>query len=210
MAGDENRGEADDARSRDADGPSDGSLLRHFRHGDQDAARLLYQRYAERLRALARARSSPDLAGRVDDDDIVQSVFGSFFRGVLHGSYDVPAGEELWKLFLVITVNKVRAKGAHHRAAKRDVRQTSGGQDMEQAPDVLASQSHACAFLKLSVEEALERLPREQERAVRLRMEEYEVAEIAASLGRSKRTVERLLQEGRARLAELLMDAETA
>src|SRR5205823_10618843 len=125
------RGPADDARSRNDDGPSDGSLLRNFRHGDQDAARLLYQRYAERLRALARAKSSPDLAGRVDDDDIVQSVFGSFFRGVIHGAYDVPAGEELWNLFLVITVNKVRAKGAHYRAAKRDVRQTSGGEGID-------------------------------------------------------------------------------
>lgn len=207
MTADANRGPADGARPRDDDGPSDGSLLRHVRHGDQDAARVLYQRYAERLHALARKRCSPDLAGRVDDDDIVQSVFGSFFRKVMHGSYDVPAGEELWNLFLVITVNKVRAKGAHHRAAKRDVRQTTGGEGIEQAPDPLASNGQACAFLKLSVEEALERLPREQEKAIRLRMEEYEVAEIAEALGRSKRTVERLLQEGRSRLGELLTDS---
>lgn len=208
MAGDANRGSADDDHSRIDGGPSDGSLLRNFRHGDQGAARLLYLRYAERLRALARTRCSPDLAGRVDDDDIVQSVFGSFFRRVNNGSYDVPAGEELWALFLVITVNKVRAKGAHHRAAKRDVRQTTGGEVIDQAPDVLASEAQAFAFLKISVDEALERLPREQERAIRLRMEEYEVAEIAQALGRSKRTVERLLQEGRARLAGLLNDAD--
>jgi RNA polymerase sigma-70 factor (ECF subfamily) len=208
MTGDANRGTDDGARSRDDNGPSDGSLIREFRHGDQDAARLLYQRYAGRLRALARSRCSPDLAGRVDDDDIVQSVFGSFFRGVNNGSYDVPAGEELWNLFLVITVNKVRAKGAHHRAAKRDVRQTAGGEGIDQAPDVLASEGQACAFLRMSVEEALGRLPREQEKAVRLRMEGYEVAEIAETLGRSKRTVERLLQEGRARLGELLTDTD--
>ena len=39
-------------------------------------------RYARRLEALARSKTSPDLARRVDDEDIVQSVFGSFFRGV--------------------------------------------------------------------------------------------------------------------------------
>jgi RNA polymerase sigma-70 factor (ECF subfamily) len=206
MAGDGNRGKADDVRSRADDGPSDGSLLRHLRHGDQDAARLLYQRYAERLRRLARKRTSPDLAGRVDDDDIVQSVFGSFFRGVILGAYDVPAGEELWNLFLVITINKVRAKGAHHRAAKRDVRQTSGVEAIDRSAEVLSSDGHARAFLQMSVEEALGRLPSEQEKAIRLRMECYEVAEIAAALGRSKRTAERLLQEGRSRLAELLDD----
>ena len=89
---------ADDARPRPDDETSDGSLLRLYRHGDQDAAKVLYLRYAGRLRALARSRTSTDLAGRVDDDDIVQSVFGSFFRGVIHGAYDVPAGEELWNL----------------------------------------------------------------------------------------------------------------
>jgi RNA polymerase sigma-70 factor (ECF subfamily) len=208
MTGGANRGADDDDRSRDDEGPSDGSLLRDFRQGDQDAARLLYQRYAERLRALTRSKFSPDLAGRVDDDDIVQSVFGSFFRGVNNGSYDVPAGEELWNLFLVITVNKIRAKGAHHRAAKRDVRHTAGGEGIDQAPDVLASEGQACAFLKMSVEEALQRVPREQEKVIRLRMEGYEVEEIAKAVGRSKRTVERLLQEGRTRLGELLKDSD--
>ncbi len=51
---------------------------------------------------------APDLAGRVDADDIVQSVFRTFFRRVAKGDYEVPDGEELWKLFLVIALNKVR------------------------------------------------------------------------------------------------------
>ena len=139
---------ADDAR-RGADiVKSDGSLLRLYRHGDQDAARLLYLRYAGRLRALAHSRTASDLAGRVDDDDIVQSVFGSFFRGVIRGAYDVPAGEELWNLFLVITLNKIRAKGEHHRAAKRDVRQTIGGDGVDRAQDPLSSDGQALALLK--------------------------------------------------------------
>src|SRR5262245_11532311 len=92
--------------------PSDGSLLRRYRRGDQAAATRLYLRYANRLRALARARCSPDLAQRVDPDDIVQSVFRSFFRRARSGAYEVPDGEELWKLFLVIALNKIRAEGA--------------------------------------------------------------------------------------------------
>ena len=206
MADDANRGAADDARTPADEGRSDHTLLRQVRHGDQEAARLLYQRYAERLRALARSRSSPDLAGRVDDDDIVQSVFGSFFRRVTDGSYDVPAGEELWNLFLAMTLNKVRAKGAHHRAAKRDVRQTSGGDEIDRSPGVLATDEQALAVLRMAIDEALDRLPVQHAQALRLRMEHHEVGEIAAALGRSKRSVERILQEGRARLAELLDD----
>src|SRR5262249_60392102 len=81
--------------------PSDGSLLDLVSRGSQDAAAQLYQRYAQRLRELAQAQCSPDLARRVEADDIVQSVFGSFFRAASQGYYTLPAGEELWKLFLV-------------------------------------------------------------------------------------------------------------
>jgi DNA-directed RNA polymerase specialized sigma24 family protein len=37
-------------------------------------------------------------------------------------------------------------------------------------------------------------------------MEGHEVAEIARATGRAKRSVERMLQDGRARLSELLAD----
>jgi RNA polymerase sigma-70 factor (ECF subfamily) len=185
--------------------PSDHSLLRRLRGGSQDAATLLYLRYAHRLRALARTKFSHDLARRVDVDDIVQSVFGSFFRGASRGDYDVPAGEELWKLFLVIALNKIRAKGAYHRAAKRDVRLTAGGEGLEQLAETPAEQDEAAyAVLQMTIDEALERLPPPHKQMLVLRIEGCEVAEIAQRVGRSKRTVERILQECRKRLADLL------
>src|SRR3954454_15874075 len=93
---------------------SDGSLLERFRRGSQDAATQLYLRYAERLRGLARAQISPLLARRIALDDVVQSVFGSFFRRAAEGFYDVPAGEELWRLFLVLALNKIRGLASYH------------------------------------------------------------------------------------------------
>ena len=94
--------------------PSDRSLLRRLRGGSEDAATQLYLKYAKRLRALARATTSAQLARRVDADDIVQSVFRTFFRAASQGLYDVPAGDDLWKLLLVIALNKIRAAGIHH------------------------------------------------------------------------------------------------
>src|SRR3954452_12460191 len=127
MSGDVHEDADEEARDHAETQPSDHSLVRRFRQGNQDAADLLYRRYADRLLTLVRAKQFPDLASRVDYEDIVQSVFGSFFRGVSRGMYDAPDGEELWHLFLVITLNKIRAKAVHHRAAKRDVRRTIGG-----------------------------------------------------------------------------------
>src|SRR5438552_13597295 len=88
---------------------SDQSLLRRLRGGNEDAATQLYLRYAQRLRSLIRARCSQQVQRRVEPDDLVQSVFRRFFRRVQQGDYDVPAGEELWGLFLVITLNRIRA-----------------------------------------------------------------------------------------------------
>ena len=89
---------------------SDRSLLLRLRRGEQDAATQLYVRYAPRLRALVRARCSDRLAGRLEPDDIVQSVFRRFFRRVVQGGYEVPPGEELWGLLLVIALNKIRTE----------------------------------------------------------------------------------------------------
>ena len=66
-------------------------------------------------------RGRPGLASRVDPEDIVQSVFRSFFQRAITDAYSVPAGQDLWKLLLTIALNKVRSQGVYHRAAKRDV-----------------------------------------------------------------------------------------
>jgi RNA polymerase sigma-70 factor (ECF subfamily) len=183
--------------------PTDHSLLRRLRAGNDSAATQLYLRYAQRLHNLAQARCSGELARCVDADDIVQSVFGSFFRAVRKGYYDVPPGEELWKLLLVIALNKIRAKGKFHRAAKRDVRLTAGSDALE-APGCEQESEIGLLFLRLVIDEALQEWPPEYAHMVVLRIEGYEVAQIAAHTRRSKRTVERVLQEFRQQLAALL------
>jgi RNA polymerase sigma-70 factor (ECF subfamily) len=180
---------------------SDSSLLQRLRRGNSDAATELYHRYAGRLRALAEVRCSANLARRLDADDIVQSVFRSFFREAQNGYYDVPAGEDLWKLLLVIALNKIRAQGAFHLAAKRDVRLTTSVDGLEAA---LGPGNEPSVLLQLVVDEALERLDDRQREVVELRLQGHEVAEIADKTGRSKRTVERSLQDIRAKLQSLL------
>jgi RNA polymerase sigma-70 factor (ECF subfamily) len=188
------------------DGPealSDRVLLERFRRGHHDAATQLYLRYAGRLRALARSKCGRDLAHLVDADDIVQAVFGSFFRRARLGQYDVPDGEELWKLLLVLALNKIRAVGAFHRAAKRDVRLTRGGEGAILGAQVLPDDT-PLRFLRLAIADALERLPGPHREMIQLRLQGHEVAEIADQMGRSKRSIERALQEARSMLADLL------
>lgn len=185
--------------------PTDRSLLARVRDGSQDAATLLYRRYAQRLRDLAKAQCSADLARVVEPDDIVQSVFGSFFRAASQGVYQLPAGEELWKLFLVIALNKIRARARYHGAARRDQTRTVAGTTFDLTLESVAGADFAAeTLLQLTVEEALDRLPPNHRQAIRLRIEGFDVAEIAQRIGRSLRSTERLLQESRQRLAVLL------
>ena len=184
--------------------PSDHSLLKACHQGSQDAATQLYRRYARRLGALVRARCSAELAPRLDVEDVVQSAFRSFFRLATEGAYEVPDGKDLWRLLLTITLNKLRAQGAFHRAAKRDVRLTtplSSHEPLSRRQEL--KDEAADVSLQVALEEALARLPQPQRLFVELRLHGHEVAQIAEQVGRSKRTVERGLQQAYASLRSL-------
>jgi RNA polymerase sigma-70 factor, ECF subfamily len=196
------------AEPEDGREPSDRSLLARYRRGSQDAATQFYLRYARRLRGLAAAQMSPALAQRVELDDIVQSVFGSFFRRADTGYYDAPGGEELWQLLLVTALNKIRNQGNFHRAARRDVRRTVAGADIEGALEDAQGDDGAVAFLDIVIREAFERLPQVHQQMLELRIQGYDVAEIAQHTGRSKRTVERVMQDARKNLRSLLYEGK--
>ena len=188
-------------------GPSDRSLLRRIQHGHSDASTELYLRYAQRLIAVAAAETSPELAQRVDPEDIVQSVFRTFFRRAKLGQYTVPEGEELWRLLLVIALNKIRSTGAFHRAAKRDVKLTTGGTGYEHAVESQAARDEeALSLLRMVIDDLLRDLPEAHRKIIELRIEGHEVNEIATAVQRSKRSVERELQDFRNRLRLLIKE----
>ncbi len=139
----------------------------------------------------------------------MQSIFGSFFRRVDQGLYDIPDGDELWKLLLVLALNKIRSKATYYRALKRDAVRNVGG---AQGESLL--QLHACArdveteHFEMVLNEILDRLPAECRSMAKLRLDGREVGEIAHSTGRSRRSVERILQETRRKLRGLLHEEQ--
>lgn len=173
---------------------TDSSLVRRFQLGDADAATALYVRYANRLTRLADRKRGADLAPRFDSDDVVQSVFRTFFRRVAGGAYDVPDGDELWGLLMVITLNKVRLAAAHHRAAKRSVSSTAPAGDDLLAHVSAGGDEGAMRLLRMTLDEFLGSLDPADRRILELRFEGHGVAEVAELSGRTKRTVERILQ----------------
>lgn len=194
------------AENAPADELIDHRLMQRLHGGDREAATEIYVRYADRLLGVAQRNTPADLRMRFDPEDVVQSVFRTFFRRAESGAYSVPEGEELWKLFLVISLNKIRRLGNFHRSAKRDVTKTTpfspqSEEDRQEAHD-------SVRLLELTIEELLGQCPEHAREMVRLRIEGCDVAEIAAKTSRSKRSVERVLQHFRTLLTGELKDAD--
>ena len=187
---------------------TDRSLLGRYRRGDDDAATELYLRYAKRLHALAENKSGADLKQRVDSEDLVQSVFRTFFRRVVDGQYEIPDGDELWKLLLVIGLNKLRSWGSYHRAIKRNIGKTDSGGTAEIAlGEASGDDRSSLQVLEMTIDELISPMPNDCQEIIRLRIAGYDINDISLQTKRSKRSVERILQEFRKKLGELIHDS---
>jgi ECF sigma factor len=107
------------------------ALVQQLRAGNRDAAEKLFARYAQRLTRLAEQHLSRKLAGRLDGEDVVQSVFRTFFRRSATGEFRIDSSAQLWQLLVKITLLKARAKARYHTADKRDAgaEQPGGAED---------------------------------------------------------------------------------
>lgn len=190
------------------DVPDDRVILSMFRAGNEQAARELYERYVDRLLALARKRISQRMASRVDPEDIVQSVFRTFFGRVKKGQFRIADQDDLCKLLVRITVHKTLRQVAFHKAAKRDP-SLEAGQDgysaegIQRVHDDEPGHEDAVAFLD-QLEDFLAQLRPEERQILEMRMQGYSNDEIAKKLNiydrKIRRTIERIralaVQEG--------------
>ena len=178
---------------------SDSALLERFRRGDDDAATELYVKYAGRLQKLAGAKISAELGRQVESADVVQSVFRTFFRRVSEGFFEVPESDEIWNLFLVLALNKIRQSARFHSRKKRSLKRT------RQLNELPATEiEHDCAplvALQLTIQELLESTSDVQRRMIEMRIQGFEIEQISRETQRSTRTIERVLKQFRDRLS---------
>ncbi|HIQ20468.1 MAG TPA: sigma-70 family RNA polymerase sigma factor [Planctomycetes bacterium] len=170
-------------------------LFDRWRDGDEEAARALFARYAERLGRLVERQLDDRLRRRIDPDDVVQSVFRSFFRRTAAGAYQIDHSGALWRLLVRITLSKVRRQAEHHRAAKRDVAAEVHWQGC--AADAEAMAKGPTPEEALTVVDELGSLlrrfhPREAH-IVALSLRGYSRQEVADQVGCSRWTVRRVL-----------------
>lgn len=180
----------------------DQSLVRKVRIGDQEAARQLYDRYGEQLIALARRRISQRFCRRVDPEDIVQSVFRTFFGRAKAGEFVLDGPNDLCRLLARITVHKTLRQIAFHHMAKRDVTKeaSDGSEGQDRLKELLARDPtpEATTLFVDQLRHFLLNLRPQEREIVDLRLQDFSPMEIAEKLKVSDRTIRRLMERIRA------------
>src|SRR6266852_848168 len=70
--------------------------LSQLQSGDDAAVREVFQRFSRRLIGLARKQFNAMLRNKVDPEDVVQSVYKSFFLRYGEGKLHVESWDNLW------------------------------------------------------------------------------------------------------------------
>src|SRR5829696_10169174 len=101
-------------------------LIGRVRAGDEQAAAALVRRYEPEIRREVRfLLRDPFLRRSFDSMDICQSVMGSFFLRASLGEYDLGRPEDLIRLLIRMTRNKVVDATRRQRAQRRDHRRST-------------------------------------------------------------------------------------
>jgi RNA polymerase sigma-70 factor (ECF subfamily) len=188
-------------------------MLTRLRAGDEDAAARIFHQFAARLIALARSQLDAALRRKMDPEDVLQSVFRSFFARQASQPYALDDWDGLWSLLARITVRKCGRRLAHFRAQRRDVGREVAARA---APDESAADWEAlareptpaeAAMLTETVEELLRELSERDRRILVLSLEGCPVAEISGQVGCTERTVYRVLDFIRGRLEAMRDEA---
>ncbi|MEM8680218.1 MAG: sigma-70 family RNA polymerase sigma factor [Planctomycetota bacterium] len=172
---------------------------------------VVFQQYARRLIGLARTKLPDNLQRRVDADDIVQSVFRSFFRRNQEGQFAFDDSFDVWHLLAAITYRKVLNSIKHHYRDKRNPGREvhAGGEDSMATGPPIADRTPGPEDLNVVVDYLnwiLGQLPEDYQGILQMRMEGFSIAEIAEKIDVSERTVKRVLARVRDLAAQKLDD----
>ncbi len=187
-------------------------LVRRLRKGDDALADELFQRYARRLIGLARTHLDSHLRQKVDPEDVVQSVYKSFFRRLETEQVEAITWDSLWYLLTVMTLRKCAGHAEYLHAGKRDARREvpmsaaapdDSSDSWRQVVDREPTPDEAAALTE-TVEFAMRDFDPEDRAVIVMSLQGYTVREISESLKRADRSVRRLRERLRKRLEDMM------
>jgi RNA polymerase sigma-70 factor (ECF subfamily) len=180
--------------------------------GDRRAAEAIFQRFAGRLVGMARVRLDERLRQKVDAEDVIQSVFRSFFERSARGEFDFSNWEGVWGLLVLLTVRKCGRRAKYFQTDRRDTRRevtiVGGTSSFDlRLVKAIADEPTAeeAAILTETTGEIMRSLRTDKERQIfELSLQGYSIAEISNFTCHYERGVERVRNKIRTMLEERL------
>jgi DNA-directed RNA polymerase specialized sigma24 family protein len=174
-----------------------------LRQGDELAAQRLWERFFLRMVGLARRKLDGSAKRMGDEEDVAASAFKSFCLGAQAGRFPRVADRDgLWALLMAIVANK----SVDHVRRENRLKRGGGGENdapphltaerldeivaSEPTPELAAQIAEEFSSLMSALDEAGDPLLKQ---VVLARMEGHETPDIAASVGCTRRTIERKL-----------------
>lgn len=181
--------------------------------GDSTAANRLWKLYYDRLVRAVRKRLFGQNRAISDEDDVVLSVFESFYAAAENGRFpDLADRDDLWRLLLTMSARKIIDKRRHDQRQRRGgnvaLHSLDGNGDESNVIEVIGNEPspEMVMMLQESVDQLFSHLGvgQLQDLAV-AKLEGYSNAEIAERFGCSERTIERRLHLVREKLQQELV-----
>src|SRR5262249_11415085 len=188
--------------------PSFDALVERLRAGDEAAAAEVFGRFVTRLITLARTHLEKTIRNKEDPEEVVQSVFRSFFRRQREGQFMLDNWESIWGILTVITLRKCRNRVEYFRAGCRDVQRevplASPGESAARWEAVAREPTPTeAAVLPDTLEHLMRARDAPDQAILALHLQDYSVREICQQVGYAERTVRRSLNRIRNRLRRL-------
>lgn len=174
-------------------------VLENVQQGDSRAEEAVHRQFVDKLLRVASKRISDRFRAKVAPEEIVQSVFVSFFRRHKNHEFQFDNWNDLWALLLRITVHKCVDRIAEFQTKKRDVRRELATTDSKLPPAFGAASPGPTAeevlFFEETLDQLFDRLTPIQQKIVLMRLQGMSNLEISQSINRTERTVYRMLNQ---------------
>jgi len=175
------------------------SLVQRAGQGSSDAEAEIHRAFVDRLVRLASQRINQRFQAKIDPEEVVQSVFVSFFQRNAAGAFQFDDWNDLWCLLVKITVRKCSTRVSGFMTAKRDVSverspksKTDGSSMVLRSPD---PNPQEIAIFNESLDQLFDLLTPLQQEIVTLRLQGCSKVEISQKIGRTERTIYRSLNQ---------------
>jgi RNA polymerase sigma factor (sigma-70 family) len=171
--------------------------IERLKHDDPRAAAVLWERFVERMLAVARQRLGNASRRVADKEDVVLAAFERLHHGVRQGRFPrLNDRDDLWAILFTLTVRHAARQARDLHRDKRGGGEVRGDSALEAAEPVDdAPTPEEALFLRERMATLLDALEDDGLRQIALaRMEGSSNAEIATLIGRAEVTVERRLR----------------